>query len=76
MKKIYQPPVKNGMTRGVYMTSYGNPAYVAGPHVTTAWDIQMQERIPISEVNPRRWLRKAERGDAPSHHSGGGIWND
>jgi len=38
------------MSRGVYETTYGNAAYVSGPKAKTAWDLDMGERIPISEV--------------------------
>ena len=51
------------MTRGVYETTYGNAAYVSGPQAKSAWDLDMAERIPISEVTPK-FLRKSEPGDA------------
>ena len=52
------------MTRGIYETSYGNAAYVAGPRAKTAWDLGMQEKIPIEEVTRKR-IRDAEEGDKP-----------
>ena len=53
------------MKRGIYETSYGNAAYVSGPRAKTAWDLDMAERIPMSEVTDK-WLRKAEPYDTPS----------
>jgi len=55
-----------GLKRGVYETSYGNAAYVSGPKAKTAYDLDMAERIPISEVTAK-WLRKAEPTDSPSY---------
>ena len=55
------------MKRGIYETTYGNAAYVSGPNAKTAFDLDMAEKIPISEVTPK-FLRKAEPGDAPSSH--------
>lgn len=52
------------MKRGVYETIYGNAAYVSGSKAKTAWDLDAQERIPLSMVTAKL-LRKAERGDAP-----------
>lgn len=54
------------MKRGIYETSYGNAAYVSGPSAKTAWDLDMQERIPLSEVTDK-FIRKAEPQDAPSY---------
>ena len=54
------------MKRGIYETSYGNAAYVSGPKAKTAWDLDMQERIPIAEVTGI-FLRKAEPQDKPSY---------
>lgn len=56
------------MKRGIYYTTYGNAAYVSGPKAKTAYDLDMAERIPISEVTDR-WIRKAEPGDSPSSRS-------
>jgi hypothetical protein len=53
------------LKRGVYETSYGNAAYVSGPNARTAFDLDMAEKIPISEVTSR-FLRPAEPGDSPS----------
>jgi hypothetical protein len=52
------------MKRGVYETTYGNAAYVSGPKAKLAWDIDMAERVPLSEVTDK-FLRKAEPGDGP-----------
>ncbi len=41
------------MTRGIYETTYGNAAYVSGPRAITAFDLDMAERIPISEVTDK-----------------------
>jgi hypothetical protein len=54
------------MKRGVYETSCGNAAYVSGPSAKTAWDLDMGEHIPISEVTPK-FLREAEPSDSPSN---------
>ena len=54
------------LKRGIYETTYGNAAYVSGPSAKTAWDLDMAERIPISEVTSK-FLRKAEKEDAPSY---------
>ena len=57
------PPVKaHGLKRGIYETTYGNAAYVSGPNATTARDLDMGERIPMSEVTSK-FIRKAESGD-------------
>jgi hypothetical protein len=54
------------MKKGIYETWYGNAAYVSGPKAKRAWDLDAAEYIPISEVNPDKWLRKVEPGDTPS----------
>lgn len=54
------------MKKGIYETWYGNSCYVSGPKAKTAWDLDMAERIPISEVNISKYLRKAESGDTES----------
>jgi hypothetical protein len=54
------------MKRGIYETWYGNAAYVSGPKAKTAYDLDMGERIPISEVDPRKWKRNAEAFDKPT----------
>ena len=53
------------LRKGIYRTTYGNAAYVSGPKAKTAWDLDMGERIPMSEVLPE-FIRKAEPGDTPS----------
>ena len=58
------------MKKGIYETTYGNAAYVSGPKAKTAWDLDMAERIPISEVT-EKFLRKAESGDTPSAYKYG-----
>ena len=55
------------LKRGIYETSYGNSAYVSGPKAKTAYDLDMGERIPMCEVMPSKWIRKAEPQDAPSY---------
>ena len=65
------PDAMNGalimkLKKGIYETSYGNAAYVSGPAAKTAYDLDMAERIPISEVT-RKFLRKAEPTDSPSY---------
>lgn len=56
------------LKRGIYETSYGNAAYVSGPKAKTAYDLDMAERIPISEVTAK-FLRKAEPTDQPAYRS-------
>lgn len=51
------------MKKGIYLTTYGNAAYVSGPKAKTAFDLDMDERIPLSEVNPHKWIRAAEPED-------------
>lgn len=53
------------MKRGIYETTHGNTAYVSGPKAKSAYDLDMAERIPISEVTDK-WLRKAEQFDVPT----------
>lgn len=53
------------MKKGIYETTYGNAAYVSGPKAKSAFDLDMAERIPISEVT-EKFLRKAEPTDTPS----------
>ncbi len=55
------------MKKGIYETSYGNAAYVSGPKAKTAYDLDMAERIPISEVVESKFIRKAEPSDSPSY---------
>lgn len=54
------------LKRGIYLTSYGNAAYVSGPSAKTAYDLDMAERIPIEEVTST-WIRKATPEDVPSY---------
>ena len=54
------------LKRGIYETTYGNAAYVSGPKAKTAFDLDMAERIPMSEVTTK-WIRKAEPTDKPSY---------
>lgn len=63
MSKLVQGRV--GLKRGIYETTYGNAAYVSGPKAKTAWDLDMAERISISEVTAK-WIRRAEPSDTPS----------
>lgn len=51
------------MKKGIYLTTYGNAAYVSGPKAKTAFDLDMDERIPLSEVNPHKWIREADDDD-------------
>mgnify|MGYP001578229204 FL=1 len=52
--------------RGIYETTYGNAAYVSGPKAKSAFDLDMAERIPISEVTDT-FIRKAEPQDKPTY---------
>lgn len=56
--------MRGTMRRGIYETEWGNAAFVAGPTSRTAWDLDMQERIPIEAVT-LKWIRCAQPGDAP-----------
>ena len=53
------------MKKGIYETWYGNAAYVSGPKAKTAYDLDMGERIPISEVDADKFLRKVEKDEMP-----------
>lgn len=57
--------------RGIYRTTYGNAAYVSGPKAVTAYDLDMGERIPMSEVT-HTWVRVAETTDVPRRT---GAWS-
>ena len=46
------------MKRRVYETFYGNAAYVSGPKAKFAFDLDTGEKIPISEVNPAKFIRR------------------
>ena len=56
------------MKKGIYETTYGNAAYVSGPKAKTAWDLDMADRIPISEVT-EKFLRKADPEDTPKAYN-------
>jgi len=56
------------LKKGIYETTYGNAAYISGPSAKYAYDLDMAERIPISEVTPK-FLRKAEKYDSPSYRT-------
>ena len=51
------------MRKGIYRTLDGNAAYVSGPYAHTAFDMDMGERIPISEVDSRKYIRASDEGD-------------
>jgi hypothetical protein len=46
---------------GIYETWYGNAAAYRGGKI--AKDLDMGERIPVSEVNFQKFIRKLELGD-------------
>lgn len=46
------------LKRGVYKTQYGTHAYVSGPKAKTAFDVDMQKRIPLGIVT-ETWIRDA-----------------
>ena len=52
------------MKRGIYETWYGNAAYVSGPSARTAYDLDSGEKISISQVDEKKFIRKAEPEDA------------
>lgn len=58
----------HGLKRGVYETEYGNAAYVSGPAAKSAYDLDMAELVPMSEVTGK-FIRKAEPTDCPSSRS-------
>jgi hypothetical protein len=58
----YDKVPMRSLKRGIYETTYGNAAYVSGPKAKTAYDLDMGERVPMSEVTTK-WLRKAEPTD-------------
>ena len=49
--------------KGIYLTHWGNAAYVSGPKAKTAWDLDMAERIPIDCVNLHKFIRPATPSD-------------
>jgi hypothetical protein len=51
------------MKKGIYETYYGNAAVVTGPNAKTAWDLDMGERVQISEVNPNKYIRPVRPED-------------
>jgi hypothetical protein len=51
------------MKKGIYETYYGNAAVVTGPNAKTAWDLDMGERVQISEVNPNKYIRPVKPQD-------------
>ena len=52
------------MRQGIYETIYGNAAFVSGPKAKSAFDIDMQERIPLDMVDPSKFIRTAKtKGD-------------
>jgi hypothetical protein len=54
------------MKQGIYETFWGNAAYVSGPSAKTAFDLDMGEKIPISEVT-EKFLRSATAKDTPTY---------
>jgi|WetSurMetagenome_2_1015567.scaffolds.fasta_scaffold131594_3 hypothetical protein len=60
------------MKKGIYETFYGNAAYVTGESAKNAYDLDSGERIPISQVNPKKFIRKAESADSDmARHASG-----
>ncbi len=59
------------MKQGIYETNYGNAAYVSGPKAKRAFDLDMQEYIPIEAVT-KKFIRKVESSDRPRR--GGREW--
>ena len=57
-------PNKTTIKKGLYMTWYGNTAFVSGTGAKSAWDLDMGERIPISQVDLHKFIRacKDKRG--------------
>ena len=60
---------KPKLPRGIYLTTYGNAAYVSGPGCEKAYDLDSAESIPMSMVTDQ-WVRKADKGDRPDRRSG------
>ena len=64
--------VSRSLRRGIYLTTYGNAAYVSGPSAKTAFDLDMGKRIPLSEVTDT-FVRKVECiCDTPAAYKYGG----
>ncbi len=55
-------PMERTFRRGIYLTQYGNAAYVHGPNAKTAYDLDAAERIPMALVT-LDWIRKADDTD-------------
>jgi hypothetical protein len=51
--------------RGIYLTEYGNAAYVSSSRAKLAFDLDSQEYIPMALVTDT-FIRKAEDCDKPS----------
>lgn len=56
------------LKRGIYETTYGNAAYVSGPKAKSAFDLDMAERIPISEVTSKYLRAYDARTDNPASY--------
>lgn len=54
------------MRKGIYRTYDGNAVYVSGPNAKSAYDMDAAERVPISEVDPKSFVRTVAKGETPS----------
>ena len=54
---------ESGMRRGVYVTVYGNDAFVPTAQARRAWDIDAGCWIDIREVDERQFVRLATDED-------------
>ena len=57
-----------GLKKGIYETTYGNAAYVAGPKARLAYDLDMAEPIDLRLVTSK-FIRKAEPQDSPRYRT-------
>jgi len=48
------------MKPGIYETIYGNAAEVEDWESDTAWDLDMQEEIPIEMIDLKKFIRDFE----------------
>lgn len=56
-KGDYTMPIQERkFKRGMYETYYGNAAFVSSSKAKSAYDVDMGERIPIEQVDYRKFL--------------------
>jgi len=51
---------KKSFRKGFYETEYGNAAFVSSANADTAYDVDMDERVPIEVVDLTKFIRPAK----------------